>query len=91
MAEQPITDEVAAALCAKLKKCGLTQAERTLLEKALKVARHTTNPHAQFDLEFDDCFEPGEAALIMKYSPLLDKGSITKLTEGGGSTTIPIN
>jgi hypothetical protein len=80
MSDKPITDDVAAALCNKLKKVELTEQERDLLRAILKIARDVTGPSEKFDKDLDadfgNCFEPGQAAVIVQY--LTTEHSITK-------------
>lgn len=54
-------------LCAKLADLELSDDQRVLLGKVLKIAWDYAGVKLRLDAEFDGCFEPGEAGVIMDY------------------------
>lgn len=54
-------------LCAKLVALDLSDDQRLLLDKVLKIAWDYAASQRQLDAEFGGCFEPEEAAAIMAY------------------------
>jgi hypothetical protein len=73
-----ITNEELEELCAKLDALDLSETQRSFLDNVLKIAWDCVGSHASLDEEFDGCFEPGEAALIMQYQDSTSDTSITK-------------
>ncbi|HEV2782536.1 MAG TPA: hypothetical protein VGX25_24345 [Actinophytocola sp.] len=67
MAHQSITQEELTDLCDKLRELDLTEAQRALLDAILRIAFDATVPEESLDDEFDGCFEPDQAAVILAY------------------------
>jgi hypothetical protein len=65
----PISNEELEELCAKLAALELSDDQRLLLDKVMKIAWDFVGSKGDLDAQFDGCFEPGEAALIMAYPP----------------------
>ena len=57
--------------CTKLEgfKGTLSQPQRDLLEAILKIAWTATEPEESIATEFDGCFKPKHAELILAYGP----------------------
>lgn len=54
-------------LCAKLRALELSDEQRLVLDKVLEIAWDYVNIQLKLDVQFDGCFEPEEAAVIMAY------------------------
>jgi hypothetical protein len=65
-------------LCAKLADLRLSEDQRRLLDKILKIAWDYASAQRQLDADFDGCFEPEEAVVITNYP-------------GGGGPVMPAN
>ncbi len=63
----PISNEELEELCAKLAALELSRDQRLLLDKVMKIAWDFVGSKGDLDGQFDGCFEPREAALIMAY------------------------
>jgi hypothetical protein len=92
MQDEPISDEVAIALCEKLNKLELTPEERQLLNAILRIVWDVTAPDASPEKEFDPklggCFEPGQAEIIMAYQTEPTYESVTKSFESTSITRL---
>lgn len=67
MSEELTLDQEAAALCEKLSDLDLSERQRELLDAILLIASTVSQEQDDFDKEFENCFEPGQAARILKY------------------------
>lgn len=83
MSDPTISDEEVEDFCAKLNALDLSDAQRALLNAILKMAWDMT--HENLDLQFDGCFEPDQAALIMAY---LDTTPTSLLSPSAGTSLI---
>lgn len=63
----PFSKEELEELCTKLAELELSDDQRLLLGKVLKIAWDYAGEKLRLDAEFDGCFEPGEAGVIMAY------------------------
>jgi hypothetical protein len=84
MPDPTISQAETVDLCAKLDALELTPAQRALLTAILKIAADLARPFELFDEEFDGCFEPDEAAMIMAYP---HAGSVSMVSKGISKST----
>jgi hypothetical protein len=73
-------------LCAKLAALELSEDQRALLDGILAIAWDYVGSHGTLEAEFNGCFEPDEAALILAYQSAPQSNSITR-SLGGSSIT----
>jgi hypothetical protein len=84
-----ISNQELEELCAKLAALELSDDQRLLLDSALKIAWDFVGAEGSLDAEFDGCFEPDEAEMIMAYHGVTPTSSITKsITRAPGTTSI---
>lgn len=75
-------------LQAKLAALDLSDDQRLLLDGVLRLAWDVVASQRSLDSEFDGCFEPEEADLIMAYRSATPTNSITRsITRSGGSSS----
>jgi hypothetical protein len=85
----PISQQELEELRAKLAALELSDDQRTLLDSVMRIARDLAGAHSVLDAEFDGCFSPGEAEVIMAYSDATPTGSVTtSITRASGSASI---
>jgi hypothetical protein len=92
-----ISDQELEQLCAKLAGLELSDDQRRLLDAVLQIAWDFVSSHSSLDAQFDGCFEPDEAELIMAYLGADEATSTTKsvtksitksITKASGSASI---
>ena len=82
-------DEQLQQLCDKLTGLDLSDDEKTLLKAILRIARDFVNAGGDLAGEFDDCFEPGDAELILAYHGTAPVSTVSKsITRAGVSSSI---
>jgi hypothetical protein len=89
MPKLSISNEEVDDLCTKLKNLedDLSPAQALLLNTILRIAHDVTVPQEPLDKEFDGCFEPGQAAMILSYqegAPAKQANMITRSFGAGG-------
>ena len=76
-------------LRAKLAALDLTTEQRAFLDAIQRIAWDLVGSQSSLDAEFDGCFEPGEAEMIMAYPGAEQAASITRsITRASGTSSI---
>ena len=83
-----ISNEKLEELCATLADLELTPEQRQLLDNVLKIAWDFATTNDDLEAQFNGCFEPEEAAVIMAYHSATPVTTVSKsITRGAGSIT----